>query len=49
MNGHFWTRHLSVATATLALVGTVVLAPATAFASPTVHTKAIPSVACRAA
>ncbi|MET9320494.1 hypothetical protein ABZX75_09945 [Streptomyces sp. NPDC003038] len=49
MNGHFWTRRLSMATATLALAGTVVLVPATAFASPTVHTKAVPSVACRAA
>lgn len=48
MNGHFWTRYLSVAAATLALVGTVALVPAAAFASPTVHTKAMPSVACRA-
>lgn len=48
MNGHFWTRRLSAATATLALAGVVAVVPAAAFASPTVHTKAIPSVACRA-
>ncbi|MBT2480477.1 hypothetical protein [Streptomyces sp. ISL-94] len=48
MNGYSWTRRLLfMATATVALAGTVVLVPAAAFASPVEHAKAISSLSCR--
>ncbi|WP_285440489.1 hypothetical protein [Streptomyces sp. ISL-43] len=36
-----------MATASVALAGTVVLVPAAAFASPAEHAKAIPYLSCR--